>query len=386
MPIRYQRIRWLDRRTLHGKVVFMRRLIPFALGLTLLAGCASPQGGSSTATPTTTTTQVPTVTPTIFPEPSAQIIAVPGYLVSQNSAMAHGFVFNGVPNDGQPHPNGTLYYYSYAAQTIAPAAVAQPDSASGVLRDIRYVRASGDLVAYLKADNSLAYWELDATNVMTGAQYTIDSYAREGLNGQAPYQGYLATDGQRVVWSTANVAGGDTSNILKVFDIATGVTRTIIRSAANGYSVAIHGDTLIYVQFPVDATQATPESIWRVSVGGGAPTQIATTHSNVNIDVSDKYLVWDEVGSSSGVTKGLALNGGASLPVSGANCIRPLLAGDYLLCQQIGLDLELYDARTGASFSFAVGENLPYATVGGGRVVWWNATNSQAEYITLPTS
>ncbi len=102
--------------------------------------------------------------------------------------------------------------------------------------------------------------------------------------------------------------------------------------------------------------------------------------------MSDQYLVWDELSGSSGVIKGLSLSDGASLPLSGVNCARPLLAGNYMLCQQMGLDLELYDACTGVSFSFAVGESIPSAAVGGGRVVWWNSTKSQAEYITLPTS
>lgn len=361
----------------------MRRLIPLALATLLLAGCATQSISGSDTTPVA---QAPTVTPTAFPAPSIQTIAVRGYLVNQNSATAHGFVFNGAPNDGQPHPNGALYYYNYATHAISAAAVAQPDPASGVARDVRYVRASGDVVAYLKADGNLAYWELDATNVATGAQYTIDSYQREGLNGQQPYQGYIATDGQHVAWSTANVANGATTNMLKVFDLAMGSTRTIISSAANGYNVAIHGDTLIYVQFPVSATQTTPETIWRVSAAGGTPAQIATTQGNVNIDVSDKYLVWDEMSGSSGVTKGLALDGGSSLPIAGATCVRPLLAGDSMLCQQVGSDLMLFNVRSGASVSFAAGENLPYATVSGDRAVWWNAGKSQAEYITLPAA
>ena len=363
----------------------MRRFLPLLAVVLLvpLVMTACDTGTTSSlpavATPPATATARPPAALTI------QRIALPGYQVTQASVMAHGFVFNGVPDDGQPHPIGTLYYYNFTTRQVSALDTAAPDSATGTLRDIRFVRASGDLVAYLKADNSLAFWELAATDAGTGQHYAIDSADQEGLRRDLPFQGYIATDGRQIVWTVSGSRNGKFTTTMKVFDTATRTSRTIMSDSTHGFTPAISGNVVTYTLFPLNLTLDTELSVWQKNIAGGPPVQIATTHGNVNIDSNGLFAVWDEVtGGSTGDTQGINLKTGAALPLNGAQCIRPVLSGHLMVCQVIDQHFQLVDLNTGQSIVFAEGESAPYATVSADRVLWWSDTAHAVEFALLP--
>ena len=362
--------------------IIMRRFLPLlAVVLLVPLVIAACDTGPTSSLPTVATPRA-----TASPRPPAaltiQRIALPGYHVTEASVMAHGFMFNGWADDGQPHPIGTLYYYSFTSRQVSVLDTAAPDTATGTLRDIHYVRASGDLVTYLRADNNLAFWELAATDAATGQHYTIDSADQEGLRRDLPFQGYIATDGRQIVWTVSGSRNGQFTTAMKVFDTATQTSRTVTSDAAHGFTPAISGNIVVYTLFPLDVNVNTEMSVWQRNLAGGAPVQIATTHANVNIDFNGLFAVWDDV--SSGDIQGINLKTGAALPLNGAQCIRPMLSGHRMVCQVIDQHFQLVDLTTGQSTVFAEGESAPYATVSADRVLWWSDTAHAVEFALLP--
>lgn len=171
--------------------------------LVMAARDAGPTSSLPTvATPLATTTPKPPATLSI------QRVVLPGYHVTEANVMAQGFMFNGWPDDGQPHPIGTLYYYSFATRRVSALDTRRARFQNG--HAPRYSlrareRRSGHIPEGRQQSGILGVCRDHAS---MGRHYARDSADQEGPRRDLPFQGYIATDGRQIVWTVSGSRNG----------------------------------------------------------------------------------------------------------------------------------------------------------------------------------
>ncbi len=344
----------------------------------VVSGCASPLGGSPSATqvPTGATQTTPTIpaapaTPTIHTLPITASLAIPGaqgLLLYPASATA---TFAGLPS---------LQFYRYTDQQIITIATAptEPDGSTGGIINGSYYGA--DWVSYVTENAQQGNWILWAYNLTTGQQMQLDSQAQEGSTVGWGNQFSNATD---IVWAVYKGSSSGISSTIFDYTFATGATRTLVTNQTNILKVlAVSASAVLFAIVDPNGNGATT---WVQQLEQGSAKKISDD-AGVNAWLTSRYAVWDNPHTSS--TEVYDLSTGKFNP-SFAPCLRPAV-GDpqpYMVCLQFNADAWLLvNMNTGAQTAFDAG--MASQSDGGqiynGRAFIIGANNTVA-YFDLPS-
>jgi hypothetical protein len=234
-------------------------------------------------------------------------------------------------------------------------------------------------------DSDSSHWELWALNLATRTHQLVDSAAQEGIlfNSDQP-----VLDGTTLAWYATSQTNGVRQNIVRVYSLATGATRTLLTLPGQqfAYPSAIFNGTLSYVIDDGNGNRTT----WLWTLSDAAPKQIAAEGGQI-VTMNDHYVVWDDLHANSLTLYDRATG---TLTDSWVNsCVRPALAEDRpdVVCVDFntntyrlatvpgGVDLTFFDHKSVNNY-INVSNDRAY-WVGPGQGGPWS---NQVDYIDLP--
>ena len=354
----------------------------------LLAGCAaSDQTAQSTKTVAVATPPAGLVVPPIH------TIDLGNFQATVVFPTAHGLVLFGNPGSvGQPIGEAdatALYYYDNDTKTVSVIATPTP-SADGVQRGIRIAQAAGDWVVYYVGDDGDFRWEIWALNLATKQRELVASASAE----QTPlaFLNLFMTDGTSMVWGHAILVNGVRQNILALYDLASGTSRTLLTLPATtvvGPEALVH-NTLVFTEQQVDNTSNKTAWIWPLNEQ--APKQISA-NVGLNFTLNDHYVIWDDIHARS-----LTLydrTTGQQQDEWVDSCIRPHIVADrpYVVCVDFGTaSYRLIRPPSSENTTFYDGQEGEDSIFTADGRAYWVATpkgspyGHQIAYIELPQS